>query len=280
MLRESLLSALNQTETDTEIIVVDDGSTDDTALQIKSLQSEHPGRIVYVFKENGERGAARNFGAKKASGQWLNFFDSDDLLYPWHLSTAKEFILSDPKIRWFHLHYDYLHLPEGKKTERGAFKGKLGRQLIRGNHLSCNGVFISRDFFLSDGFCEDRILAGMEDWELWLRLAVKAEPGYSNTITSSIVQHRQRSVLAAEPEKLKLRVFHLIKLVESNPQVKAYLADEFPIFRSSCYSYLSLHLALMKSQRLNGLVYLFRALLCWPGILWQRRFYAILKHLI
>ena len=68
-----------------EIIVVDDGSTDHTEEIVKGVLDH---RTTYVKKANAERAAARNFGARRAKGAYVNFFDSDDLALPNHLSFS------------------------------------------------------------------------------------------------------------------------------------------------------------------------------------------------
>src|SRR5690606_14562073 len=88
-LKETIDTILQQTFEDYELIVVDDGSTDDTEQIAATLTSD---KVKYYKKQNGERGAARNYGAAKATGKYLIFFDSDDVMYPDHLSVLFDFI--------------------------------------------------------------------------------------------------------------------------------------------------------------------------------------------
>src|SRR5690554_6195096 len=82
---ETIQSVINQSFSDFELLIVDDGGTDETDKVVATFPDK---RITYFKKENAERGAARNFGANKSKGKYLNFLDSDDLLYPNHLETA------------------------------------------------------------------------------------------------------------------------------------------------------------------------------------------------
>src|SRR5687767_9278561 len=84
LIKKTIESVLAQDFADFELLVVDDGSKDDTESVVSSFTDK---RVHYFKKQNGERGAARNFGAARAKGSYLNFFDSDDLLYRNHLST-------------------------------------------------------------------------------------------------------------------------------------------------------------------------------------------------
>ena len=72
-------SVLAQNYPHFEVIIVDDGSTDDTQQVVRNTYSNVP-QIRYFYKQNEERGAARNFGLKHAKGEYALFFDSDDFM--------------------------------------------------------------------------------------------------------------------------------------------------------------------------------------------------------
>lgn len=74
-------SVLAQTLTDFEVVIVDDGSTDDTRQSVSEAFAAEP-RVRYFFKENEGRSMARNRGIAESQGEWLVFLDSDDLLEP------------------------------------------------------------------------------------------------------------------------------------------------------------------------------------------------------
>ena len=90
-------SIINQTFADWELVIVDDGSTDDTKKIVESYQDN---RIKYVWQENQERSAARNHGIRLAKGEWICFQDSDDAYLPEHLDVLYNGILenSDYKV--------------------------------------------------------------------------------------------------------------------------------------------------------------------------------------
>lgn len=82
MLREAVASVLAQTYAPVEIVIVDDGSTDDTAAAADALASEHRGKIHVIHQPNGGVGLAREAGRLAARGEFIQHLDSDDLLEP------------------------------------------------------------------------------------------------------------------------------------------------------------------------------------------------------
>jgi glycosyltransferase involved in cell wall biosynthesis len=276
LIRKTIESVLGQQDRDFEVIVVDDGSRDNTAEVVGSIEDE---RISYFRKENAERAAARNYGTALARGRYLNFFDSDDLLYPQHLSAARRLIQERREPEIFHLGFE-MRDAEGKLLSRvDALKGSLNEQLPRGNLLSCNGVFLRRDVALAFPFNEDRQLSASEDWELWLRLASRYEIYYSNEVTSIIVNHDERSVLGGtEAALLRRKDLTLKYLFEDAAFVEKY-GRKRRVIENEFLSYMALHLAL-GGERVRARKYLVDSVRVQPSSIFRRRFLAVVKHLI
>ncbi len=87
----------NQTETDWEAIIIDDGSTDNTKEIISKYLKQHP-KIKYFFHENHGSGFSKNEGLMQSTGQYITFLDSDDEYLPEHLSSRKKILLAHPEI--------------------------------------------------------------------------------------------------------------------------------------------------------------------------------------
>lgn len=82
LLREAVTSVLAQSYQSLEVIIVDDGSTDDTAHAARELAEAHPGLVHVLWQANAGPGAARNLGLQHARGEFIQYLDSDDLLEP------------------------------------------------------------------------------------------------------------------------------------------------------------------------------------------------------
>jgi len=88
-------SVLSQTEQSFEIVVVDDGSKDNTQQVVEAINDK---RIRYIYQENGGGSKARNTGIDNARGQYVAFLDSDDVFLPHHLSASLEVLKQDDTI--------------------------------------------------------------------------------------------------------------------------------------------------------------------------------------
>jgi glycosyltransferase involved in cell wall biosynthesis len=91
-LRESLDSVLAQTDRDFEVVVVDDGSTDDTP----DVLAAYTGRVAVVAGSHGGLSAARNLGLARATGEWIAFHDADDVAVPDRLAWSREYLRAHP----------------------------------------------------------------------------------------------------------------------------------------------------------------------------------------
>ena len=273
---KTIQSVLSQTYTNFELIIVDDGSTDNTEKFVKNVKDK---RIKFFKKENEERGAARNYGTNKAKGKYINFFDSDDLAYMNHLSEAMVMLHKFNKTEVFHLGYDIKN-SKGNIVKRNKLVTDINNSLVHGNCLSCNGVFIRSDIAKKHPFSTIRALSASEDYLLWLKLAARYTIHSSLIVTSTIIEHSSRSVMIINMNALiKRKELMLIEMFSDKEIIKKYFKNKFKITQNT-YSYISLHIALSKQSKKTALKYLFKAINQSPMFMFKRRFFAIIKHLI
>ena len=96
-INRSINSALNQTYKPFEIIVIDDGSSDNTAKLVKDYEND----VRYIFQANQGSSSARNLGIEKAKGDWIAFLDSDDEWIETHLENFAKTHKLYPEIKWY-----------------------------------------------------------------------------------------------------------------------------------------------------------------------------------
>jgi glycosyltransferase involved in cell wall biosynthesis len=99
-LPQAFESIRSQEWNDWELIVVDDGSTDDTRAVVERLSKDVPQAVRYVYQENQGPAEARNRGLELASGGYVAFFDSDDVWLPNHLRVCAEALNANPEVDW------------------------------------------------------------------------------------------------------------------------------------------------------------------------------------
>lgn len=167
-------SVLTQSDQAFEIIVVDDGSTDDTAAVARKYSADR--RVRYIFQQNSGLSAARNTGIRHARGQYLSFLDSDDLFLPQKLALLRRHFERHPHLG---LVAGQAHpIDEDGRPTGVLFDERLpqeGRYLLLGNPLHVGSVLLRRSWQEKVGLF-DETLRSYEDWDMWLRLALAGCP--------------------------------------------------------------------------------------------------------
>ena len=166
-------SVLNQDYTNIEIIVVDDGSTDDTKIRLDKYKD----KIFYYYKENQGASEARNLGIKKASGDYLAFIDCDDIFYKTKISKSVEELEKNNEYGFIYTNVDQIDendiiVGAFDEIDQYAFSGWIFKCLIKQNFI-CNSTLVVRKSCVNViGFFDKKIF-GPADWDFLLRLSLK-----------------------------------------------------------------------------------------------------------
>lgn len=276
LITETIRSVLAQTETDFEIIVIDDGSTDDTKNVVQSISDS---RIHYYYQENAERGAARNKGVRESGGRYITFLDSDDRFFPHHLRIVKE-KLSAHAASFYFQPYCWITTDGKVQKKISPLQGDLNLKLVQdGNFMSCHGVFLKRTLALANPFNEDRALSGSEDYELWLRIASREVLVMGKEITSALILHDERSVFNFDSDQLIKRKEKMISYLRHDESFMNRFGRYFHYVESGAFSYVALHLPLNRKTRNKRIYYWWRAAQNRPLFLFSRRSMVILRQI-
>lgn len=172
-LAESVESVREQTYRDWDLIVVDDGSTDETADVVRGFGDA---RIKYIRQENRGVSAARNVGIRCSAGELVTFLDSDDRWEPRKLEVQHEFMNTNPDVHICQVEEIWIRngrrVNPKKKHEKPS--GWIFRQCLPLCVVSPSAVMLRRGVFDKVGFF-DEDLPACEDYDLWLRASLLYE---------------------------------------------------------------------------------------------------------
>ena len=168
----TLLSLQKQTFLDFEIIFINDGSSDGTLEILKKFNS--PVEKIIITQKNLGLGAARNTGIKESKGRYIAFLDADDSWLPEKLATINDIFCKDESFDLI-CHNEFV-ITDSNKLIRKHFYGPYDEfedLFFNGNCLSPSAVTVKCEIFDKVGlFSENRMLHGVEDYDMWLRMSI------------------------------------------------------------------------------------------------------------
>ena len=195
LLCEAIDTILIQTHQHFEIIIVDDGSTENINQALGDKYGKEQ-KIKYFHKQNEERGAARNFGLTQAKGDYAVFFDSDDFMKLHYLEILNKIILENPGVKMLAAKYNYVNNGETEyhPVLQNLSEGWYDRNLfLQGNILACNYCIKTKAHSFKY-FPPERELATMEDWLFLLANLESNKIFIKDEIGVTMRQHDERSM--------------------------------------------------------------------------------------
>lgn len=170
-LKEAIESVLDQTYTNYEILVINDGSKEN----MDEFLREYGEKIIYIKKENSGPSSARNVGIKNANGDYIAFLDSDDLWAKDKLEYQLDKMVNN-NAKWSQTSYELFGNGADGKIVNVILNPKLFKKMLFvSNGIATPTIMIKKDSFTKDTllFMEDRRYG--EDTELWVRLAEQSD---------------------------------------------------------------------------------------------------------
>lgn len=206
-LSEAVESVFKQTYTDFEVIIVNDGSTDNTDSIVTQCIQRYSKKIKYIVKKNQGPGAARNRGIEEANGEYIAFLDADDIWLPRKLEYQVPLLETNPDIALVFTDTEIFNeigtlrassVRSSQLQSQGTFRWKilqrqfndgfimkenLFQELLRSNHITTSTVLVRKKCFESSGYFPTDINVG-EDYDLWIRISEKFLVIFLNTVTA------------------------------------------------------------------------------------------------
>lgn len=236
---EAIDSVLAQTWQDFEILVIDDGSTDETAQVMRRYQAP----VRYIHQQNGGVAVARNRGIRESQGRYVAFLDADDTWLPYKLKRQMKILQEQPYHRACYSSFTVVDSdlnPIG--ISRSARQGSALEDLLtRGNIIGsiCTVICERTLFDLVGGF--DPKLSQCADWDMWVRLAAQTEFLYLDEPLVTYRQHganmsRNAPLLEQDSLQVLAKGFAMPELPESlHSQRQAAFARNYMVLAGTYF---------------------------------------------
>jgi glycosyltransferase involved in cell wall biosynthesis len=195
---ETLESVLNQSYRAHEIIVVDDGSTDDTYSIVTRFVGNYQNQIVCIRQRNAGEPAARNTGIRRATGDFIAFLDADDLWLPDKLEIQMHYFEEHPEVSLAYsdmkvfTETGIIHESVSKWLKMAPPSGYVFPQLFAETLFGSGTVVFRKNCVKQVGLFDESFLVG-SDYEMWLRMARHFHFGY---VDKPLLMYRHHAGMA------------------------------------------------------------------------------------
>lgn len=233
MLKDAIDSVLAQTYPNFELLVVDDGSTDDT----QALLESYGRRIIAIHQSNKGVSAARNRGIRSASGELIAFLDSDDYWRPEKLAVQLDFFMTRPETVLCQT--EEIWIRNGVRVNPKQRHKKLSGMIFEASLPLClisPSAVMMRKALLEEVGVFDETMPACEDYDLWLRITCKYP---AHLIPDSLIVKRggHTDQLSRMPELDKYRIQSITTLLRREALSAGQYAAACNILEQKCRIY-------------------------------------------
>lgn len=214
---ECVYSVINQTHKDIEIIVIDDGSIDNTEKKLENLIKD--GKIIFYKKNNGGPASARNLGIRKSSGDYIAFIDADDVWTENKIENQIDLIRknNEPVV----IYTDIFYINKEREREYDIYQGLIYEKLLKSNFITNSSVIIDRRIIRDVGLLnESEEMFGIEDYEYWLRISKKYKFVFLNKKLTGYRIHANQ--INSHTKKYQISNLLLKELIDNFPSKNTF----------------------------------------------------------
>lgn len=275
LIAATIRSVLSQSFIDWELILIDDGSSDNTKEVVESFADS---RIKYFYQENAERCVARNNGITQAAGQFICFLDSDDIWLPEHLQTLYRALEENKFMRAVYFTAMCWCFDNGKR-QNVVFDSPQHQNRIEyviKNQIAPSTQCISKEILVQHKF--NAALRINEDVELNARIVNEYPLIQIPKVTVEMIVHNENTK-ALEKDYISPQL-KAMKIIFSNPVLKNKISSSFKRYRMAKLEHLLINYYLETKQfsKMNKAIVWF--LICYPNqVLNKSKVILLLYHM-
>jgi len=244
-IHDAITSVLNQRYRNFEVIVVDDGSTDNS----RDVVAQFGDQVKYIYKQNAGLSAARNTGIEQAQGTFIGLLDADDMYEPDFMNTLVPILYSDSDAEAAYCGYQFVdeaNQPLPQKEARSIPPADLFQVLAEGNFLVPESILVRKRCYQKVGLF-DLNLRACEDVDMWLRISRQYKVlGVTNLLTRHRILPNSMSTDPSRQTENRLAVMrkhfgskplHESDWIESQRRAygQAYLASSIEYLQARMY---------------------------------------------
>ena len=215
-IEQTINSIFLQSMTVSELIISDDGSSDQTIKIIEECFKKYKGNIACKLLKNPHLGpgAARNTAIKAARGDWIAFIDSDDLWEENKIHEVSSAIMKNPEVN-FICHNEYRLSLNGNKTiifcgSRYDKTKSILEQLFKANMISTSATVCKKSLLLNYGLFDESLMS-IQDYELWLRITPNMSILFLDKILGTYVERRANITLSRPLQRFQNELLVIFK---------------------------------------------------------------------